>query len=132
MIVLDENINEGQQHLLRAWRIRFRQIGSDVSQTGVSDRDIVRVLHGLRSSTFFTRDRAFYARSLCHPRYCLVYLRVEPQEAASFIRRLLKHSEFSTQAKRRGRVTQVAPNGIRYWQLNRPAESHCAWESKGE
>src|SRR4051812_18179200 len=100
MIVLDENINEAQRHLLRAWHIAFRQIGLDVGPIGVSDQDIVRVLHGMRSSTFFTRDRAFYARSLCHPKYCLVYLRVEPYEAASFMRRLLKHSEFSTQSKR--------------------------------
>ena len=52
--------------------------------------------------------RSFYKPSLCHSQYCLVYLNVEQPEAAVFVRRLLHHSEFDTQAKRMGQVIRVS------------------------
>ena len=53
--------------------IAFRQIGVEVGRSGMSDRQVVELLHGLSRPTFFTRDYDFYDRELCHLRYCLVY-----------------------------------------------------------
>ena len=127
MILLDENIIATQRLILHGWRMRHQQIGIEVAKAGISDGDIVRLLHTLRLVTFFTRDKAFYDRSLCHRKYCLVHLRVEAYEVASFVRRLLSHTEFDTWAKRRGRVVQTSPAGIRCWTPHGEAELAFSW-----
>ena len=83
MIVLDENIPESQRLQLRAWRIRARKIGDDVGRAGMSDDEIIPLLHMLSRPTFFTRDRDFSQPWLCHPAYCIVHLDVGQYEAAS-------------------------------------------------
>lgn len=72
------------------------------------DEDIIPMLLKQQLPTFFTRDRGFYNPLLCHSRYCLVVLDVGKDEAASFIQRFLRHSAFSTRAKRMGRVIRVS------------------------
>ena len=64
MNVLDENIAENQRQLLRRYRIPVRQIGSDVGRAGMTDDEIIPLLHCLSSPTFFTRDEDFYDRGL--------------------------------------------------------------------
>ncbi len=100
MNVLDENIPESQRQLLRSWRIRVRQIGYEVGRQGTKDERIIPLLHHLIRPTFFTRDSGFYDRRLCHANYCLVCLMVSQYEAASFIRRFLRHAEFKVWFKR--------------------------------
>lgn len=107
MIVLDENIPESQRLLLRSWRIRARQIGAEVGRAGMSDDEIIPLLHTLNRPTFFTRDRDFLKPWLCHPAYCIVYLDVGQYEAASFIRRVLRHSALNTRARRMGAVVRA-------------------------
>ena len=90
MIVLDENIDEPQRRRLEMWRIRVKQIGVDVGRLGMKDlNEIIPLLHGLRRSTLFTRDRDFYDPDLAHRNYCLVYLDIEPTETAQFVRAFL-------------------------------------------
>jgi hypothetical protein len=60
VIILDENILEGQRLLLEAWKIPARQVGLDVGRKGLKDEEIVVLLHRLRMPTFFTRDHGFY------------------------------------------------------------------------
>lgn len=72
MIVLDENVPEDQRHTLRAWRFRPRQIGLEVGRSGMSDAEIVRLLHALTRPTFFTRDRDFLQPWLRNSSYCIV------------------------------------------------------------
>ncbi len=129
MNVLDENIPESQRQLLRSWRIRVRQIGAEVGRKGMKDEAIISLLHRLGPVTFFTRDLGFYRRELCHLRYCIVCLAVGQYEAASFIRRLLRHPSFRTQAKRMGKVIRVAHMGIRLWKLHAEKEEQQAWLS---
>jgi hypothetical protein len=45
MILLDENINEDQRKLLEAWGIKVKQIGVEVKTKGVSDEEIISLLH---------------------------------------------------------------------------------------
>src|SRR5437867_3630126 len=127
MIVLDENISEDQRQLLRSWRIRIYQIGHEVGRQGMKDEpQIIPLLRKLRRPTFCTRDLGFYDRNLCHKRYCIVCLAVGQDEAASFIRRLLRHSEFNSQAKRLGKVALAAQTAIHVW-LSRNEEAEIVW-----
>lgn len=127
MNILDENIPASQRQLLRSWRIRVRQIGYDIGRKGMQDDEIIPFLHQQRRPTFFTRDLGFYERSLCHSGYCLVSLAVEKNEAAFFVRRVLRHPEFDTQAKRMGTVIRVSATGLRVWRLHAEEESLLEW-----
>ncbi|MGD2207470.1 MAG: hypothetical protein PVH17_11900 [Anaerolineae bacterium] len=127
MNILDENVLASQCHLLRGWRISFRQIGHEVGRQGMDDAEIIPLLHSLRQPTFFTLDDDFYERHLCHAGYCLVYLNVKRSEAAIFVRRLLRHPEFDTQAKRMGAVIRVSHVGLTLWRLHAEEETFIEW-----
>ena len=64
-----------------------RQIGDAVGRQGMKDSEIIPLLHGLASPTFFTRDDDFYDHRLCHASYCLVHCAVGKNEVAVFVRR---------------------------------------------
>ncbi len=127
MNILDENILDSQQQLLRSWRIRTQQIGHGVGRQGMKDEEIIPVLHQRRPVTFFTRDLGFYNTHLCHAGYCLVTLAVGQYEAASFIRRFLRHPALNTQVKRMGKVIRVTHTGMRVWQLHAEESEELAW-----
>lgn len=128
MNILDENIPQPQRELLAGWRVAVRQIGVSIGRRGMLDEEIIPLLQRLRRPTFFTRDEDFYERHLGHARYCLVYLSVEKSETALFVRRLLRHSDFKTQAKRMGKVIRVSRAGISFWQRHQPREQHIVWK----
>jgi len=130
MNILDENILSDQRHLLQNWRIFVHQIGDDIGRKGMQDEEIVPLLHQLNHPTFFTRDGDFYYRHLCHSRYCLVYLDIGRYEVASFVRRLLRHQQFDTQAKRMGAVIRVFHGGIAVSYLHAEKEGRFEWGSK--
>lgn len=128
MNILDENIIVSQRLLLDSWRIHYRRIGGEVGWLGMKDRnEIIPLLHTLRQPTFFTRDRDFYQAELRHPEYCLVFLEVSPVEAAHFMRRLLRHKLFRTQAQRRGKVVCVDKGGMTYWQVGVEEKQKVNW-----
>ncbi len=127
MNILDENVLKDQRQLLQSWRIAIHQIGYDVGRKGMQDDEIIPLLHQLRRPTFFTRDRDFYDRSLCHARYCLVYLNVEKYEVAIFGRRILRHREFDTKAKRMGAVIRVSHAGLTVWRQHTEQEIRFDW-----
>jgi hypothetical protein len=105
-----------------------RQIGVDVGRKGLKDVEIISLLHKLKRATFFTRDAGFYQPTLCQKRYCLVYLNVEEDEVAEFVRRFLRHKAFQTRAERMGTVCRVSISGIAYWRLRAKQESQIAWK----
>lgn len=115
MIVLDENMPEDQRLVLRGWHIRARQIGLEVGRSGMSDAEIVPLLHTLTRPTFFTRDRDFLQPWLRHPGYCIVFLDVGQFEAASFVRRVLRHRGLNTTAKRMGTVVRAGHDRLAVW-----------------
>lgn len=59
MNILDENIINTQCHVLRSWRIPFRQLGDTIGQKGLKDEEIISLLHKTKNSTFFSRDDDF-------------------------------------------------------------------------
>jgi hypothetical protein len=93
----------------------------------MQDEEIMPFLHRLRQPTFFTRDLDFNAPSLCHRRYCLVYMAVKKDEVALFVRRFLRHGEFEAAAKRMGAVIRVSHVGLAVWRLHAEQETHFAW-----
>jgi hypothetical protein len=125
--VVDENFPEGQQAILRRWRVRFRQIGKDIGKKGRQDEEVIPLLHKLARPTFFTLDEDFYDRWLCHAGYCLVYLDVHRNLAAEYVRRFLRHQAFDDKAKRMGRVVRVHPTGVAFWQVRQNQQRHLLW-----
>jgi hypothetical protein len=128
MNVLDENIIAPERERLRKWRVHFRGIGKEIGRLGMKDReDIIPLLHSLPSPTFFTRDHGFYRRILLHPRYCLVYLEIDADETAEYIRRLLRHYAFLSRTQRMGKVLRIRPGNVSYWQLRERKELSLSW-----
>ena len=127
MNILDENIIENQCQLLIKWRISFRQIGLNIGQGGMSDADIITLLHQKRNLTFFTRDDDFFKKNLCHKNYCIVYLAIRKEEAAYFIRRFLSFQKMNTIVKRMGTVVKVSPGNITQWYLNLQKQKLYTW-----
>jgi len=127
MNILDENVPEDQRSLLQTWGIPIRQIGFDVGRKGMKDEAITPFLHELRDTTFFTRDLGFYDRKLCHPRHCLVCLAAGKDEVAVFVRRVLRHPELETKAKRMGAVVRVSHAGFSIWRQNARKQIYINW-----
>lgn len=129
MNILDENVPEDQWRLLRSWRVTARQIGYDVGRSGMQDDEIVSLLHAYRRTTFFTLDRDFAHPRLCHPSYCIVYLDVRRSVAADYARRVLRHPELNTRAKRMGAVIRASYVGLGVWRRN-AAERALPWPER--
>ncbi len=128
MNVLDENIISSQRSQLRTWRIQLTHIGTDIGYRGMKDRaDIIPLLHRLRRPTFFTHDLGFFDPSLCHKEYSLVCLDVRAKEAATYIRRFLRHPKFRTRKQRPGKVLFIRARDLRYWQAGKREEQAARW-----
>ena len=128
MNILDENILFRQRDRLKSWKVHFKQIGMEIGRSGMKDRnDIIPLLHTLRSPTFFSCDHGFYRAQLRHAGYCLVWLDVLDDEAAEYIRRLLRHPGFRTQAQRLGQVVRVRHSGVSSWPLHERKEQIVRW-----
>ena len=126
MNLLDENVGDDQREILRVWGLRVRQIGHDIGRSGMHDQEIISLLHSHGRSTLFTLDRDFYNPRLCHPSYCVVYLDVRDSAAAEFIRRVLRHPDLNTQAKRIGAIIRAGDAGLRVFRRNM-AEQVLLW-----
>ena len=117
-----------QRDQLRARKVHFRQISMEIGRAGMKDRnDIIPLLQTLHRPTFFSCDHGFYRAQLRHSGYCLVWLDVLDDEAAAYIRRLLRHQAFRTQAQRMGKVVRVRHSGVSYWQLRERKERIVSW-----
>lgn len=128
MNMLDENILKDQRQQLLQWRVPIRHIGYDIGRMGMKDSEIIPLLLQLRRPTFFTLDLGFYKRTLCHARYCLVCMAIVQQEAATFVRRFLRHQAFNTQAKRMGTAVRLSSVGLSVWRLHTDPKTEFAWE----
>ena len=127
MNLLDENFPDDQRDLLHKFGVSARQVGRDVGRFGMSDEDILPLLHRFRDVTLFTHDRDFSGIELCHPDYCLVWLAVSQDLVAEYTRRLLRHPEFDTSAKRLGKVLTVGSSGVTVFERHRKAPRKVEW-----
>jgi hypothetical protein len=124
MNLLDEQIAESEVQQLLSWRVHVRQIGHDIGFAGMGDAEILRLLHQVTRPTLFTLDKDFADPRLSHPAYGLVYLYVKPEQAAEYVRRVLRHSELNTQAKRMGTYIRASYDGVRVWRRNEPEQAY--------
>jgi hypothetical protein len=131
MNILDENIIASQRQRLRSWRMPVRQIGVDIARKGLQDEEIIPFLQQRHRPTFFTRDRGFYRREVCHRQYGIAYLEVAPEEVAIFVRRVLRHPRLDTQAKRMGTVVRASHRGLGLWRLHAQEEEVIRWGTQG-
>ena len=127
MNILDENVPESQRLLLERRRIAIKQIGVDIGRKGLDDEDIIPLLHRLNRPTFLTLDVDFWDRNLRHEGYCLVYLDIPRTTAAVYTRRLLRHPELNTNAKRMGAVIRAEPSGLTVWRVGQDDEERLLW-----
>jgi hypothetical protein len=128
--LLDENIPLDQRDVLRAWGVHCRVVGQNIAQLSLGDDNILVLLHHLKQPAFFTRDADFFQRELCHPAYGLFWLDVAPEEAALFVRRVLRHPRFATKASRLGIVARAHHDGFQFWQLRRAALQRTTWSDR--
>ncbi|RLD53214.1 MAG: hypothetical protein DRJ05_16770 [Bacteroidetes bacterium] len=127
MNIIDENIIASQCDFLQKWHIPFSQIGYGVGIKGMQDQEIISLLHKLKRPTFFTRDDDFFNEDLCHSGYCLVYLDINKDEAAIYIRRLIRNINFNSQQKRLGNVLKISYSGLIVWKLNAEIPQKYFW-----
>ncbi len=128
MHVLDENMDDAYLGALEHLGIRAQKVGKSVGRKGITDENVIPLLHRLRSVTFFTRDKDYKRSRLCHDRYCLVYLDVEKAKTIEFIHRVLRHPAFRTWAQRRGKLIWVRLTGMRVWQVNVQTPEDIPWK----
>ena len=127
MSVLDENVPPSQRRLLHSWHVSVRHVGYGIGRKGLQDDEIIPFLLTLRRPTFFTLDAGFFKPRLCHERYGLVYMSVTQSEAAAFVRRLLRHPQFNTQAKRMGAVVRLSHASLSVWRLHAEEAAFVDW-----
>jgi len=128
VIILDHNIPADQAQQLRRQRIHFRQIDFEVGRPEWDDlQEILRFLHATKQITFFTRDLGFFRARLRHANYCLVVLTVPVLETAYYIRKVLRHPDFKTRAKRNGKVMKVSTDRITFWETGWQRQSTTRW-----
>jgi hypothetical protein len=127
MNILDEHVLRDQRQLLLTWRIPIRHIGYDIGRRGIKDDAIIPLLLQFQRPTFFTLDFGFYKRRLCHERYCIVYMDIEQDQTAQYIRRFLRQKAFGTRTKRMGKVIRLSPERFSVWQLYAEQEIQIDW-----
>ena len=96
----------------------------------IKDDRVPVLLRQLRQPTFVTIDMGFWNRGLRDARYCILCfpLRNEKQyELPGLLRRLLRLPEFRTKRARMGKVAQVRPTHIEYWQLGDEQLHRLIW-----
>jgi hypothetical protein len=90
----------------------------------MQDPEILTLLHATTRPTFFTLDADFASPLLCHPGYCLVFLYVDDDESAAYVRRVLRHPVLNTQVKRMGTYVRASYDGVRVWRRNEPEQAY--------
>ncbi len=96
----------------------------------IKDDRVPVLLRQLRQPTFVTIDMGFWNRGLRDARYCILCfpLRNDKQyELSGLLRRLLRLPEFRTKRARMGKVAQVRPTHIEYWQLGDEQLHRLIW-----
>ena len=96
----------------------------------IKDDRVPVLLRQLRQPTCVTIDTGFWNRGLRDARYCILCfpLRNDKQyELPGLLRRLLRLPEFRTKRARIGKVAQVRPTHIEYWQLSDEKLRRLIW-----
>lgn len=123
MIVLDEQISSARiSAAIMRWYPGAVITVSDLRpHARVLDPEIPAYLLRLRQPTFVTINyRDFWKRKLAHPRYCLVCLKLDQNEAwrvSAALREALSLPEFRTKRQRMGTVISWSDAEVKYFSV---------------
>ena len=92
-------------------------MGEAIAELGISDQNIITLLHTLKNITFFTLDKDFFKPQLLHPNYCLVWLDIDHVNLAAVIKKFLKHPTFKNKTKRMGKIIRLTAVGLSHFML---------------
>ena len=116
--ILDANIDAPEAEQLRH-RLKAKKIGLRFLPAHASDEQIIGLLRRLKTPTFITQDcKDFYMSRRCElplrpsaslrdKKYCMICLDVPDDLIAITARKIYRHPQFNTAAKRMGKVIRV-------------------------
>lgn len=96
----------------------------------IKDERVPVILRELRQPTFVTIDMAFWTRQLCDPHYCMICFPLRNDEQRlipGLLRQVLRLPTFRSKAQRMGKIIQVNPHQLRYWQHGDEHVHMFAW-----
>jgi len=100
----------------------------------IKDERVPVLLREVPQPTFVTIDMGFWKRELCDARYCILCFPLrndEQDQIPALLRRLFRLPEFHTKAARMGKIVQVAPTLLRYWQRGDEQLYRRSWPAAG-
>lgn len=134
MIILDENVHQQRiQASVASWYGgQVRSITTLRPNTLINDDAIPSLLLLVSQPTFVTTNvDDFWRRMSAHSRFSMVCMALPNErlhELSTLLRQLLRRSEFSTRAKRMGKIIRVSPSQLQYYERQ---EDHiirvCPW-----
>ncbi len=122
MIVIDENLHD--QHIMTAIAIWYS--GQVISVTKLRPRSVIKdeaipiLLREAEQPTFVTINVAdFWQKAEPHKSYCIINVDL-PKERVRELPDLLRHffrlADFKTKALRMGKIVQLTPHRIEYYE----------------
>jgi len=120
--ILDANIDAPEVEQLRR-RLKAKKIGLRFLPAHASDEQIIGLLRRLKTPTFITQDcKDFYMSRRCDKKYCIICLDVPDDLVAVTARKIYRHPQFNTAAKRMGKVIRVTSTYINYFEVGENKE----------
>lgn len=129
MIVVDEQIHGRRiRDAIAAWYpgqvVSIKHLRPN---TLVKDDAIPSLLRQVRQPTFITINADdFWRRMPAHRLYCIIafpFPKERRHEVPELLRRLLRHPELRTKAQRMGKIMQVTPTSIAYYEADQVVHS---------
>ena len=127
MVVLDEQLlGRGIEEAIARWYPGAIRFITDLRPgTVIKDEAIPMLLARENEPTFVTINESdFWQRVAITARFCVVCLALPDPlagEVPALLQRLLRHPEWSTKARRRGKVARITANTASYYVVDDPA-----------
>ena len=127
LLILDDQLDV-QKILpgLKNWASTVRLQALRPGEHVLDDR-VPELLLTRRVPTFVTLDSGFWKRSLCHARYCIVFVDVDDgrqHEIPGMLRIAFRKPELATTARRLGKVIRLSAKAIWFWEIGNSALNH--------
>lgn len=128
--ILDEQLDPRGVRLPLERRHKTQLLAELRPRERILDDRVPEILLTLPTPTFLTIDQDFWDRNLCHPNYCILYFALRDKEQKrlpGLLSRLLRLSEFRRRAERMGKVANVGPTGVGYWEFQETTLRVIPW-----
>ena len=122
--ILDANIDAPEAEQLRR-RLKAKKIGLRFLPAHASDEQIIGLSRSIYQRYVYitTQDcKDFYVPRRCDKQYCIICLDVPDELVAITVRKIYRHPQFNTAAKRMGKVIKVTSTQINYFEVGESKE----------